>query len=224
MENAKDIAEELYRSFKSQVLWKEVDFKRIEKFKKIISRRFILELNTEVQKLSISSEEIIEIKKVADTLVLPTDNLVQVDHQTLLQRIVEAQDEQFNINENNIIENDFPTQGIDAAKVLMSELNKAVNLLKDKRYFITIECDGIIKKPNFQLFKDADIIEKNFRTDQITRQRSIFKGYVDTHDRVNIYETIKEYFINAGISDIIEVSIDEIPVRYKDIWQNRTKL
>ena len=38
MSKARDLAEELYRSFKSQVLWKDVDFKRIDKFEKIIKR------------------------------------------------------------------------------------------------------------------------------------------------------------------------------------------
>lgn len=229
MENARDIAEELYRSFKSQVLWKDVDFKRIDKFEKIVRKRFILELDKKVEELEktnsdwIESSDAKEIKKNAEELKSPTDNLIQVDHQTLLQRIVETQDEQLDkeiINQYKKDVNFNETTG----EVTLDNLKDIANGLKDKRYCITIQCTGIIKKPNFQVFKEPDIIETEFKTDEITRHVLIFKAFVDTNDKKNILPVVKESFINASVYKIYEVPIDEVPPVYKNIWQNRTKL
>ena len=225
MENARDIAEELYRSFKSQVLWKDVDFKRIDKFEKIIRKRFILELDKKVEELEKTntdwtvSPEAIEIKKEASEVKSPTDNLVQVDHMTLLQRITEAQDEQLDkeLSSNIVVD---PIE----KEITLDNLKEVASELKDRRFFITIQCSGVVKKPHFQVFKDPDILEKDFRTDEVTRHLYVYKAFVDTHDQRNIYPVIKEIFTNASVYNIQEVPIDEIPAAYKNFWQNRTKL
>ena len=208
MSKARDLAEELYRSFKSQVLWKDVDFKRIDKFEKIIKRKFALDLDAQVKKAV--EEQIVAVEKE------PEEELIQIEHQTLLQRIIADQDNQFI---QDIIQSEATEE-----KPVVEQFNTIVEGATEKRYHIKITCTGIKKKPNFQVFKGTDVVEKDFRTDAILSHKFVYYAFVDTFDKKEIEEVVPEYFINAYISDVYETTFDSIPANYKSIWQNRTKL
>lgn len=252
--DAKDIAEELYRSFKSQVLWKEVDFKRISKFEKIIKKRFTLVLketidkyeNTRVnptvsntliptQKLDTPSTiiDLIDIEpevkslddvvnEIVDGADRDQDDLIVIEPQSLLQRIVMDQDNQLiqDILDEKTQENiDKNIEVKDKVQMFNDSINDSI----DKRYKVQITCHSIIKKPNFQIFKGTDILETDFRTDAIVRHDKVYNAYIDTNDRANLFTELANYFVNPQLK-ISEVDINEIPIEYASIWQNRTKL
>lgn len=62
--DARLLAEELYRSFKSQTIWKDVDIKRIDKFEKIIQKHFTLALDEAIEKaIADTPKQIVKIVK-----------------------------------------------------------------------------------------------------------------------------------------------------------------
>lgn len=236
--DANEIAEELYRSFKSQVLWKEVDFKRIRKFEKIIKKRFAIVLKETIDKHTttelldnIESEKIESNASIIDDIVDGTTNneeLIIIEPQTLLQRIVTDQDNQF---VQNVLEDAIEENKINDDKIVIETPERTAEILTEytenaikKRYKIDIICDSIIKKPNFQIFKGKNIIDTDFRNNTVTRTRMLFIGYVDAENRNSIMDALKECFVNPQLSVMLEVPNDEIPPIYQQIWQNRTKL
>jgi len=240
--DAKDIAEELYRSFKSQVLWKEVDFKRIDKFEKIIKKRFAIILKETIDKHvqqesnNVGLEPTIidtpkqTMEEVIEALIESEDNNEELivmkpgEPMSLLQRITMDQDNQIVQDilreaEEKLEEKTKDLSTENKAKVFSDIAEGYTN----KRFKVDIICDSIYKKPNFQIFKGKNIDERDFKSEKVIRRKLVFFAYIDTDKQQNIRETIPTYFANAT-ANITEVDIDVIPIQYQQIWQNKTNL
>lgn len=224
----RSISEELYRVFKSKVLWKDVDFKRLDTFDKILKKRFALAIDEQIQKIAEQHviEKTNELPVAIETEAKPTDveELVQLEHATLLQRIVEAQDNALTEaiittnKEKEVYEKEVKTDQ------LVKQYKNNIDELKDKRFYIKIQCTGIIKKPNFQVFALPAFVEKHPVTDAIIKQESVYEAYIDTNLKELIFDTIPQYFQNGILSEVKQVDNDFVPMNYKHIWQNRTVL
>lgn len=226
----RSISEELYRVFKSKVLWKDVDFKRLDTFDKILKKRFALAIDEQIQKIAETyvkeKPEVIETK-ISDLPAVAEakqEELIQLEHATLLQRIVEAQDDALTESiitthkEKEVYDKEVKTEQ------LVKQYKNNIDELKDKRFYIKIQCTGIIKKPNFQVFALPSFIEKHPVTDAIIKQESVYEAYVDTNLKELIFDTIPQYFQNGILSEVRQVENDFVPMNYKHIWQERTVL
>jgi len=144
------------------------------------------------------------------------NSIVHVGPMSLLHRLTVEQDlEVQQTNEKITISNESVSN--------MNTVSIGNNESIIKRYFVELTCVQIIKKPPFQIFRINDIVETDFRTDEVTNQRVVYHFYIDTDNVEKIRKSVPEYFIDGSISNITEFE-NTIPLQYTNIWQNRTKL
>lgn len=236
--NYTELAESAYKKVKHQSQWNIEDKKRIKKIEAVLQTEIEKELaqagfgpakmqtvaldlidNIALKMPELKEEELIahsggnvvepKIEKVPET---STEYVSDGPPQSLMSRIFAEQD-----------------MAVDPTPIKKEEVSKVVSEQKvdaslEKRFFVTIACNGLQSKPPFQIFKGGDIVEQNFRTDEITRHQYTYFIVVDGEKISDMIPQIKSYFVNAEVVTYIEYPIDWTPLQYSTIWQNRTKL
>ncbi len=200
--NFRNIAEELYKFIKSETIWKDIDIKRVNKFEKILIKHF-------------KNAKIEQTPTIVETI---KEEFGEVNHATLLQRIMSEQDEQV---DNTIITDSLSK--LEAKHALVEDI-KVVDLNNIKRYYVEIHSNGLRTKPNYQIFKGEDIVEKEFLTDNISKHTYVFIAFIDHDNELDIRQDVTLNFINGVVNNIYPVANDYIPVSYANMWQNRTTI
>ena len=92
-----------------------------------------------------------------------------------------------------------------------------INPLLEKRYYLTIVCEGIKNDPIIQVFKGHDFMDNN-------KQKTVYYTVIDT-DNVNILNhVVSKYFINGIIIGNQKFTLAWKPLQYLSIWEDKTKL
>lgn len=212
----KTLSEMLYKVVKHPSQWNNQDVKRAGKMEKILQREIEKELST----IGLVAEAGNAIKpEVVSNEVIQTVAQSELKPTSLMERMFAEQDAKL---DEEILKNTGNKPAITTA--INNTTDDEMKLKQaEARYFVTIICSLVIKKPVFQIFKGDNIVEKDFRTDQITRTDSVFYAVIDASER-DIRSTVPEYFINGFITSMVKYDTDWVPPQYKGVWQNRTKI
>ena len=235
----KELAETVYKIFKSDSQWNNKDYQRLIKVEQILQEEIEKELakagliESNHQFNDVKPMNIVDVKEsIKNTFdfVYKDENEENLD---LSENIKTLADEVItNIKPQSFLERVIidADAAFDKEIITQKEVNKPkveeieLSYMPLKRYMITIICTGIQSKPKFQIFKGDDIIDKDFKTDTVISHQQVYFAVIDTVDKKNVFDEIKKHFSNAYISDYNEQKIDWIPSHYQTIWQNRTKL
>jgi hypothetical protein len=223
----RQIAEELYRSFKSQVLWKEIDFKRILKFEKILTKRFDEKVKSGINNLLKENN----IDATIDAVIIDENEpFVSENFTEVLDKLKELNTTEQTVNEFNEINNsEKPTPvNVDEVETPINNIYKKPEVIitdKHKRYLVEITYTTLMKPFNFQTLKIEDVIRRN-HYGQILNKMTKVRGYVDTTENEEyIYDVIIREHCRDGIVRIKHVEdIKSIPEEFKTFWKNQTFL
>jgi len=201
----KTLSEMLYKVVKHPSQWNLQDIKRAGKMQKILQREIEKELSL------VSSVAVNDGVIKSDETPVTTSQ----EHVSFMQRIFTEHDATFDAS----IINQAP--GKDTIEKNNVDVTAPVTV--GCRFFVTIICSSIIKKPPYQIFRGDDIIEKDFMTDQVTKTNSVIYAVIDATVS-DITTTLNEYFTEACIISTVMHNSDWVPQQYKTVWHNKTKL
>jgi hypothetical protein len=223
------LAELVYKVVKHPSQWNNQDVKRIGKMEKILKR----EIESELASVGLVAVDATEDDKTTVTEVndnvTTTEPVVEVNTQDIqpvsfMERVFAEQDQK--LDETIKMEPKKPLADRYSADALQKpKENVPASNSRDgvKRYSMNIVCGGVIGKPPFQIFKCDDIVEKDFKTDQITNTQYVFYTVIDGVHK-DITEALTKYFANAYITGMTQQADDYVPPQYAAYFRNQTKL
>jgi hypothetical protein len=211
----KKLAELSYKIFRPASKWEVRDRIRINKIAEL--------LQTEIEKELANAGIVAADENNSDvpasiSRIVEEQPVVQSAPRSLMERIFTEQDEAIDL----VVKTDVSYTVV--PEIVRPKAQVKANVATtEQRYFITIICNGLIKKPSFQIFKGEDIIEKDFKTDAVTMHNNVYYAVVDGLLE-DIREVVRESFVSAYVSTYTENGFDYVPAQYKTIWQDRTKI
>lgn len=214
----KKLAELSYKVFRPSSKWEVRDRIRINKIAELLQTEIEKELaNAGI----IAADEITEESThdvPASISRIVEEPVLQTAPRSLMERIFTEQDEAIDL----VVKTEVSYTVV--PEIVRPKAHTKANVATtEQRYFITIICNGLIKKPSFQIFKGEDIIEKDFKTDAVTMHNNVYYAVVDGLLE-DIREVVRESFVSAYVSTYTENGFDYVPPQYKTIWQDRTKI
>lgn len=200
----KGLSASVYRVIRHPSQWTKKDYERVSKMATLLEE----EIEAELAKVGLVSSDDI---KVVNTIIEEKTEIKEQPQEvlSLMQRIILTEDEK-------VVP--VPSKSIEIKPIIKYKEGD------EKRYMVTIICNGLQSKPSFQIFKGNDIKETDFRTDQVTRSQMVYYAVIDTADQMQIRNEVSRLFIASTITALTEYPIDWIPLQYKSIWQERTKI
>jgi hypothetical protein len=245
----RELSETLYKVCKNENQWGGQDQRKIAKMEELLQKHIEKELKRAGLELEIAPVHSADFVKVDGNIVntesskedknklkyevsgtkratVTTDDDLSefvtepkkfddAEQLSFLQRVVTEQDQQM---DKEIVKHAEIVKEIEIEKKISHPEGEL------KRYLITVVCKGLKNKPSFQIFKGHDIIDKDFRTDQVTQHDQQYYAVVDGKSKPEILEAVNAYFNGAYVSLYVEHPLDWIPPQYSTIWQDRTKI
>lgn len=208
----KTLSEMLYKVVKHPSQWNIQDVKRAGKMKKILEREIEKELST--------IGLVAEVPGIVNTQT-HDEEFIKVEPQqpvSFMERVFAEQDATLDadIISRPVAVSTQPTKPV-------NRINSVVLVQGEGRYFVTVICSSIIRKPAFQIFKGDNITEKDFVSDQVTRTNAVFYAVVDGAES-DIRTAVSECFLDSFIPSMVLHETDWVPPQYKNVWQNKTKI
>ncbi len=252
--NYAEMARSMYNVIKVKSKWNALDASRVAEMTEILKKEIAkVKRNTknramtELAKIKhIDAEELTEQlrgdrrqKQIVE--IAKSEDLQVFDQPTsLLERLIAEQDESFDKQLGETIpESELkPLRDINIPAVF-DIFNRNENAVEEnidiheeividndslKRFHIRITCTAINSKPKVQIFKNDDIIEKEFLTDAILDHKLSFDMCIDANNLKQVRQSINHNFTNLSIVDHKILDVTEIPIQYQAIWQNRTTI
>lgn len=221
----REIVEKIYRVVRHQSQWREKDKERVERMAKLLQ----IEIESEMLKagfVPIGEANNIEMFSQESKPIQTSETLALLKEMN--DKITKLQ-EQNSLNSNlgsytEVHNTETVKDEIKNPVKNVIDVFKEKNIMGKKRWFITLHCDNMIKKPSFQLFGSDLHIERDFKTDEILKQKIVYHFVLDIENVSLADNYLSSCFHNYSIISQEEHTLDWIPTQYQTIFRHQTSI